>query len=762
MKLTRVLTIALAVTVSAGAPAAFAQSELRAQSEDGAPVTLPLVRESYRIDVDQQYASAVLRHVYQNSSEQRLEGRFVLRAGDGARVQGFSYWNGETRIVGEVFEKQIAAEVYREVTGLDRDPGLLEQVGEGAFSFRVFPIEPAELKKIEVTYGKYLVRRGKTVELRAPIAAPEVNDILVEIRDDRGIKTVTSSSHRLKISRIDTNHLKVSAVEADDGATELVLSYTLDDEPWHLSAMLHKDDGHDGYLVVSLPTPAVKRGAVTPKDVTIVLDHSGSMGGEPIKQARVAAANVVGRMSADDHLNIILFDDGVDMLYSKPKLLTDEVRAEALQYIERVQDEGGTDLALALRKSLAAQVKDDRPDVILFLTDGQSDSQAALKAAAADTKDVRVYTIGVGSGVEKPLLSRLAATKRGRFVFIDSPDALDARMAQLYDQIAEPVLVDVTIDVEGARLSRTYPRTMPDLYRDDELRVTSRIRGKGPVEVIVRGKLAGKLVEIRAEISLSEPQSKPWVGRLWAQSRVEDLLQEIALQGETEELTTEVIELATAYNFATPYTSFLAIPESELNEQAAQTLADARARKQQILAAHKDAAALSRSAMPPGDPVLKLKAPADAKQVTAYFPFGLVKDLRYDANTEHWSVRFLVPKGVADGDYDVKVVVVNADGTVEMAVVSYTIDSDGAEFDFETEQTDAGLRIVVVTAEQSRLVSVALASDPKVRFELTDAGDHLTFEGTLELPAGRHQLRIVVADAARNESEQSFDVEIVR
>jgi len=513
---------------------------------------------------------------------------------------------------------------------------------------------------------------------------------------------------------------------------------------------------------VSLPTPDVKRGAVTPKDVTIVLDHSGSMGGEPIAQARKAAANVVSRMSADDHLNIVLFDDGVDMLFTKPKQLTDDVRKQALQYIERVQDEGGTDLALALKASLAAQVKDDRPDVVLFLTDGQSDSQAALKIAAADENDIRVFTIGVGSGVEKPLLSRLAATKRGRFVFIDSPDALDARMAQLYDQIAEPVLVDVTIDVEGASLARTYPRTMPDLYRDDELRVASRIRGEGTAEVIVRGKLAGKSVEMRALVDLGASQARPWIGRLWGQSRVEDLLEEIALQGETEELTIEVIELATAYNFATQYTSFLAIPESELTEQAAQSLADARANKQKILAAHKDAAALSRSAMPPGDPVLSVKAPSDATQVTAYFPFGLVKDLRYDGNTEHWTVRFLVPKGVVDGDYDVKIVIVNADGTVEMAVIPYTIDSDGAQFDFETEQTEHGVRVTVVAAEPSRLVTVALASDPKVRVELTDSGDHLTFTGDIELPAGRHELRIVVADTARNESEQSGDVEIIR
>src|SRR5690606_34077481 len=139
--------------------------------------------------------------------------------------------------------------------------------------------------------------------------------------------------------------------------------------------------------------------------------------------------------------------------------VTDEVRAEALAYIEAIEDGGGTNLALALTEALAAQTRDARPDVILFLTDGQSDAQATLKAARDDAGDARVFTIGVGGGVEKPLLSRLAAVKRGRFAFIDAPAAIDPTMARLYAQIDEPILVDLSLDVQGARLSRVYPRT---------------------------------------------------------------------------------------------------------------------------------------------------------------------------------------------------------------------------------------------------------------------------------------------------------------
>jgi Ca-activated chloride channel family protein len=157
--------------------------------------------------------------------------------------------------------------------------------------------------------------------------------------------------------------------------------------------------------------------------------------------------------------------------------------------------------------------------------------------------------------------------------------------------------------------------------------------------------------------------------------------------------------------------------------------------------------------MPPGDPVLTVIAPKDALQVTAYFPFGLVKDLFWDEHQEKWTLRFLVPVGVADGDYQAKVIIVHRDHTVEVAAAAYTIDSK--EPDFEVEAVLAlsgGVHVRVVSAEPARRVTVALASDPRRRVELK--GDGRTFEG--DLPA-QGLLRVVVSDLARNEAAREVE-----
>jgi len=754
------LTLPLCPMLLATAPAR-AQGILQARTQQGqtAADALSLRSESLRIRIDSRYASTTLQQLYHNESPLPLEGTFRLRTGGGASVDGFAYWNGEQKIVGEVFEKMTAQNIYEQVSGLGRDPGLLEATGEGAFSFRVFPIQPDEHKRIEVRFGQLLSRVEKTVEYRVHLAEHgEKSDVYIEISDEYPISGLRSLTHALSpdLAEAASGKARIKVLRPlKPEIEELVLRYEVEAPPLSVSTVLHRDRGQDAYVAVRMALPkSFDRRAISDKDVTLVIDHSGSMSGEPLAQACRAAEAVVERLRPEDRVNVIMFDDRVELLYPQPQKVTDAVRREALGFIARIQAAGGTNIALALGRALKAQLKDQQPDVVLFLTDGQSSTQETLAVAQKEDGDTRVFTIGLGSGVERPLLSRLAASKRGRFTFIPAADAISDRVAQLFTQIESPVLLDVNIEADGARLSGTYPRTLPDLVPSDELVVTGRLSGAGPVRITVSGVQNGKRVQYVAKTELPEERTRPWVGKLWAKSRTDDLLEEIALSGETDELKNEVINLGLAYNLVTRYTSFLAIPESELRGAAREAVESAREHKRAIQASHQDALALSRSDMPPGDPILSVAAPRDARQVTAYFPFGLVKDLSYDELSERWQVRFLVPKEVADGPYQAKVLIVHSDGTIELAQVPFRIDSAAPEFTAEVQAVQGGVQILVSTAEPSQRVTAALVSDPIVRVDLANAGNHLVWKGILPLPAGKHTLRVVVADKARNEAEQ--------
>jgi hypothetical protein len=177
-------------------------------------------------------------------------------------------------------------------------------------------------------------------------------------------------------------------------------------------------------------------------------------------------------------------------------------------------------------------------------------------------------------------------------VFIENASAIEPEVRRLATNIAKPLLVDVAVTVEGANATRMYPRTLPDLFAEDELRVSGRLRGSGTVKFKITGKLAGKPVEFTRTVEVGKT-SRPWTAPLWAQSRIDHLLEEIALDGSKTEYQNEVLELALAYNFVTPYTAFLAVPESELGTMH-DTVAQARQDKQRILDNNPDVADLSK------------------------------------------------------------------------------------------------------------------------------------------------------------------------
>jgi Ca-activated chloride channel family protein len=728
---------------------AFAQGMLLERGIEGASPHLRAVSERVRIRIDHQYAQTVLEQVFENLSAVRLEGRYVLRTA-GAAVEGFAYWNGEQKIAGEVFEKQSARDLYGKIVGKGRDPGLLEQTGEGSFAFNVFPIEPHERKRVEIRLGQRLLRSGPRLEYRLTLAGGD-SEIFAEISDDHPLTRIDSPSHALEVEQADPRRAKVRARAKAAGARDLVLEMELNADPWQPTAVIHRDPGQDAYLLLQMAAPSrVEQGDISAKDVTVVIDRSGSMAGAPLEQACAAAELVVRRLRGGDRVNVIAFDHAVDPLFRRPQPL-ETGREKALRFIQGLRAGGGTNIALALRAALEAQHEGREPHLVLFLTDGQSDSEAALRVARADPGDARVFTLGLGAGVEKPLLSRLAALKRGRFTYIESPEAIEQRVGRLFDQIESPALVGVSLEARGASLAAIYPRTLPDLSAGDDLAVAARILGApgARLELLVHGTLGGRQVTWPVTVAVPERASQAWVARSWAKARIDDVLEEMALTHDpAPPLRDEVIELGIAYDLVTPYTSFLAVPASELTAADSGTLAELRERRAKVLAANSDAAALSRRAMPPGDPLLTVNAPGDARQVTAWFPFGLVRDLHWDGRLEKWIVRFLVPLDVPDGEYQAQVVIVKRDGTVELARAAYTIDSREPGFEVEI----VGGRVRVRTDEPARKVTVASVADPRRRSALR--GDGWVFEG--DLPASG-RLRIVVADLARNETSREVD-----
>ena len=263
----------------------------------------------------------------------------------------------------------------------------------------------------------------------------------------------------------------------------------------------------------------------------------------------------------------------------------------------------------------------------------------------------------------------------------------------------------------------------------------------------------------------ADQERHSYVEKLWAAERVDHLVDLLADRGDAPELVTEITRLGIVYNLVTDYTTFLALPESlktaDIKEKIRQ---GTMGYDKRIIDGFEDVR-LSMQDIPPGDPVLSAVAPEDARQVIAYFPFGLVKRLRWDPARGHWSVRFLVPRDVEDGVYDIRILIVDAKGERRWKTVEYRIDGTAPEFEVWVSAYAAPEELLAIEVDPFEPVVEVVAWLPgldatPIRMTLdTETG---TYRGALRMPAvfpaDGVTIRVQVRDRARNRHEQDFEI----
>lgn len=175
--------------------------------------------------------------------------------------------------------------------------------------------------------------------------------------------------------------------------------------------------------------------ASLPLQLVLAIDTSGSMEGERIAAARVAAAVLVRRLSPQDVAAVVSFNS-----VTRVEAPFGASRTSLEASIAALQAGGDTALYDAVRASseLAAKAGNLRRAIVL-LSDGQDFGGVSLTArdasiASAVQAGVVVYAIGLGSqGLDRAYLEQLAATTGG--AYFAAPTAAD--LARVYETIEQ-------------------------------------------------------------------------------------------------------------------------------------------------------------------------------------------------------------------------------------------------------------------------------------------------------------------------------------
>jgi Ca-activated chloride channel family protein len=530
------------------------------------------------------------------------EADYIFPMPAGAAFEALELEIDGEMVSGETMPADQARRIYEDIVRRSRDPALVEYMGRGMLRTRIFPIQPGEEKRVVVRFQSVAEREGSTlrvdylrgsgpratpvpipmprpVPLPAPMPRRNVEDdatrssaapqrgeesgnlftLVYQSRDEFG--NPYSPTHELRVNDRGSRREVTAVGDAPQVTILLPLRRT---SVASVTMLPYAPAGEDGFALITVTPPAVAPRA-TPRDLTFVVDVSGSMRGQKMEQARAAGRQMLASLGSQDRFRIIDFSTDVRTFANGFTPATRRNIDEALRYLDELRPDGSTNISGALEEALDTPADDARMPIVFFVTDGEptvgernADRIAALASRLRGR--ARVFTFGVGTDVNAALVEQLAVDGRGTAQFVRPDESVERAVSLVASRITSPIVTDVRIRAEGVRLTKMHPTLPADIFAGQDLILFARYAGDGDGRIIVEGRTASGPVTWTERVRFPDRERRnSFVARLWAAQRTGWLSAERRRNGASPELDDELRELGTRYGIPTELSSYLVL-----------------------------------------------------------------------------------------------------------------------------------------------------------------------------------------------------------
>ncbi len=253
------------------------------------------------------------------------------------------------------------------------------------------------------------------------------------------------------------------------------------------------------YVLVRLQAPPADLSAPPrPLHVALVLDRSGSMGGDKIRLAREAAAKALQMLRPIDRFSLVCFDYQIDVVQPSTPATPEAIRS-ANHALNGIEARGGTNLSDAWSegcRQLSECFSSAAVTRCILLTDGQANAgitdsaQLTTLAGGLRTAGIHTSAFGLGRDFDEMLLTAITTAGGGRFCYVEHaaqiPDFLQSELGEALEvtvrgvtlQLRPSAGVSIELlshfdvrDVDGGR-----DIAVGDLLADQELEIGLRIK----------------------------------------------------------------------------------------------------------------------------------------------------------------------------------------------------------------------------------------------------------------------------------------------
>jgi len=469
------------------------------------------------------------------------------------------------------------------------DPALMEFIDTSLIISDTFHIAAGATTTVSLTYTQVLNINGNRVDYLLPrtewVLYRVPWEITVSINSGQILSAIYSPSHKLDINRDSSNSATVTTVnESSTMAGPFRLYYLLEETQGFTCSVLSypasEFDGGYFLFMAGLPTEVVRDDNDIKRELTLVLDRSGSMKGIKIEQVKQAAKLVISGLADGEAFNLITYNQSIDTFNDEPLIKNESTVQAALNYLDTITATGNTNLYGALETALLQEPTEGFLPLILFLTDGlpttgeRREVQIRDLVLSSNPYYRRVFTLGVGYDLNAPLLDGLAEYSLGQSIFVRPEDDVDAAILKVFSTISQPLFTDLAIysvTAEGIpgirRAYNVLPFNIPDQFQADQLVLAGEYLGQEPFFLEIQGNYRNQVQSFFCPID--PEQASPENGffpRLWSSRFAAQVINEIRQMGADPELTkynerlwdlsVAMVNVSLTYGILTEYTAF--------------------------------------------------------------------------------------------------------------------------------------------------------------------------------------------------------------
>jgi hypothetical protein len=722
-----------------------------------------------------------IEHVFRNESDEQLEGTFRFPLPEGAMLVGLSMEIDGRLMDGELVERDKARKAYEQVVDQMLDPALLEWENGQTFKLRVFPIEAKKTKRVVLKVIAPLHRApdGLFFAYRPPTGDGGVSLGLVSLTvDGKRVKTGRGEAPRAASGEVLVKVAEIAPAALVERTSEGAYVFA------------HVDPSF-GSALPATPT----RGQA----LVVMCDRSRSMLEARALQTRTASL-LLAKLEARDRFAIVTGDVKAQAFGKGLHEPTEAERTAAATFIDGVTPDGASDLGkvFAAAGEIAKEaVKQGLEPVFVYIGDatptwGETRASELQRIANETFGSAPLHVVVLGKSSDEATARALAAATHGRMLRPKTDDDAQRVAAQIVSARTTRRIEDVKlVAADGIDVPLAVPGTV---YEGDEVTLAAFVpkdKEKEALGMKLTGTLAGQPFE--KAVAFASAQSARDVGKRWAKARIEQLEHDGDAHKEA------IVKTSLDHGVMSRYTSFLVL-ESEEAYARLQIARKAKARADdEARVSGKDlegngdgrTASISPDHLQPGDPEVRIPAPADAQSVVVVFPFGETKLAAWENDSRGgagwWVARFLVDAHTPDGTYEIMVRITHHDGRVEIMKLPYVVDTQRPNLDVAVRakgngsyeikakqrltqaEIDAQAPNAVGTIEEKRVRYASVLTDAKRVEVRAPDGQLLTlthvrlgeFVGTwtpMAAGAAHGKLRLVAVDRALNERVIEVDV----